>query len=220
MKTFMLFLLCSLTTGIVSAQTQKGKILLGASTNFSLLGGGSGTEYLSLGFSSIKYDNIGDDADNLISLNLFPKIGYFIMDNLAVGLDLNVAMASQKDGSDDSKYVNTMLGAGPFARYYFGSSKVRPFIELNSLFGSVQTKFEGVDLDLEYSTKLTSFGGGFGVAIPIGDKFCFDILLGYNNVTINESEDSGFISSDAKVNNIGLKLGFTALLGGGSGDTK
>lgn len=216
MKTFMLFLLCSLTLSVLSGQTQKGKVLLGASTNISLSGVGSGSEFLSLGFSSIKYKESDDDADKLISLNLSPKVGYFVVDNLAIGLDLNTSFSRQSDGASDSKFINTLIGAGPFVRYYFAPKKIIPFVEVNSLFGSIKSKyeFENED-DEEFKTKLTSFGGGVGIAIPVGDKLCFDLLLGYNNITINE-EDDGFISSDATVNSISLKLGFTVFLGGGT----
>ena len=212
MKNCILFFFITMMALTAQGQMKKGNVMIGASTNLNLLGAGTNGEYLSLGFSTVKYKDGPDETDKLLSLNLYPKVGYFIIDNLAVGLDVNIGFSSQKDGEDDSKSTNSVIGAGPFVRYYLSSGRIKPFLEVNSLFGSVKSKFEFDDEELEIKSNLRSIGGGVGIAIPVGDKFCFDGLLSYTNYALN-TDDVSLLTSDFTINSIGLKLGFTVFLG-------
>lgn len=62
-----------------------------------------------VGFNSIKSD--GDDASETY-FNISPNVGYFIMDNLAVGARLSLFSQSY-DGETESEF-----GIGPWARFY------------------------------------------------------------------------------------------------------
>lgn len=211
MKKCILFFLVTAWSFNAHAQMNKGNLLLGASSNFNIFGSGNNMEYMSIGFSTIKYDDTPDEKDKLISLNLNPKVGYFIIDNLAIGLDLNVGFSNQKS-DDGSSTNNALIGVGPFVRYYVGKKKIKPFLEANSLFSTVNSKYDFDSEETEVKSKIKSFGGGVGIAIPMGDKFCFDALLSYSNLTLKE-DVRGIDRYGLKINSIGLKLGFTVFLG-------
>lgn len=82
--------------GCANAQTDQGGWLIGASS--------------SLGYSSTSYDD--PTVNNTTNFNLEVGVGYFLIDNLAAGL--NVGYEKVKDGFDG----NTTAFFGPFVRYY------------------------------------------------------------------------------------------------------
>ena len=73
-------------------------------------------------------------ARNDTKLALTPSVGYFIMDNFAVGANLSV---------DYRKIEGTKIttwGLGPFTRYYFGNLNFRPFVHADVSFQSNKTR--------------------------------------------------------------------------------
>ncbi len=83
------------SSGILSAQTTKGKFLIGEFTNISLTGNGTQMN-MNLGWSNHKVKSDSRDSDNSnpskeFSINLTPRVAYFVIDNLAVGLDITLA---------------------------------------------------------------------------------------------------------------------------------
>jgi len=210
-----------ISIGFLSAQTGKGKILTGLSSNISL---GSGSDLMQLGYSSVKTKSDADgfeetDPATMLSFNLSPKIGYFVAENFAIGLDLNFGLLSTKDGEDEyeHKIIQSALSIGPFVRYYIPTEKVLPFFELGAAYGTGTTKFDYTDNtnleDDEYKSSVMSLRGGVGLAAPLGEKVMFDVLAGYSSMTIKDIEDNP--SNERTImGTVGLKLGFTVLLGG------
>ncbi|WP_421763039.1 hypothetical protein [Ekhidna sp.] len=82
--------------GCADAQTEKGGWLIGASTSFE--------------YASTSYDD--PTLDKTTNFNLEIVTGYFLIDNLAVGL--NYGYDKEKQGFDG----NTTTFIGPFVRYY------------------------------------------------------------------------------------------------------
>lgn len=100
------------------AQIGQGSILLGGSLAFSSTGeqtnktvaGGVTTETKTPGFSN---------------WNFSPRVGYFLSDNLAVGLDLGLGQSHVKtvtNGTAEEKVSSFNLDLGLFARYYMNIS--------------------------------------------------------------------------------------------------
>jgi hypothetical protein len=203
--------------GLLQAQMNQGNFMLGASSSLSLLSANS--DIMGLGISTYKYksDRSGfeePDADRIISFNLSPKAGYLIADNIAVGIDLNVAVSTSKEGSSDDKFSTNMLAAGPFVRYYIPASTVFPFVEAGASFGRINMKYDGGFFDGEKTkTNLLSFGGGAGIAAPLGESAMLDVMAVYNSVTTKDADNND--DNDRIVYaNIGLRLGFTVFIGG------
>jgi hypothetical protein len=91
MKKLLIILFVIFIAGSASAQINKGTVLVGASSN--------------LNFSSVKFD--GQDRFGIFELSV--KGGYFVIENLAVGLDLGYQKI------DDFSSTNF----GIFGRYYY-----------------------------------------------------------------------------------------------------
>jgi hypothetical protein len=104
MKQQLTMMICGLFLMLVCrqtwAQTEKGSWLLS----------GSGT------FQHLHYG----DHQNSITIQLFPKAGLFVTNNLAVGLmpalDMNIDENQNPDLPDFKSYT---LSIGPFIRYYY-----------------------------------------------------------------------------------------------------
>ena len=209
--------LCFVTFSRMEAQINKGKVLIGVGTSFSYYNFGS--DLLSLGFSTIKFKSnsaatLDPSVQKMTTLNLLPKFGYFITNNLALGVDICIASAASKTTSGQfvEKYTNSAMGIGPFIRYYISGSKVMPFLELQSLFGTISDKSEYGSTSTTSKTGMTSFGGGAGLAVKIGDKLTFDMLAGYNSMSTKAKEDNP--NNERMVQGtVGFKLGFTIILG-------
>jgi len=201
--------------GLLTAQSNKGNTLVGISSSLNLVG--SSTDVMTLGFSSIKQKSNASgfsepEPDKMTSFNVLPKVGYFIIDDLAIGLDLSYSLAVSKNGETNSKSTYSLFGAGPFVRYYLPAAKVLPYFELNSIFGISKSKYESDNSDNESTSSLTSLGGAVGIAAPLGDKVTFDVSLGYNSLIIKEKEDNPD-NDRTVVGTVGLKLGFTIFFG-------
>jgi hypothetical protein len=212
--TMLITVLCLIALSVTEAQVNKGRSLIGLSTSFGYINYGS--DLMSLGFSTIKYKanstaSVDPDVLKVTTLNLLPKFGYFIINNLAVGLNMYIGTSTDKPKSG-GKFNTTSFGLGPFIRYYISGSKVMPFFEISSLFGSETNKYEDPYSSSSNKNSLTSFGGGAGLAVKLGDKVTFDMMAGYNSTSEKAKENN---PNDERTvqGTIAFKLGFTVLLG-------
>ena len=212
--TILITVLCLIALSVTEAQVSKGRSLIGLSTSFGYINYGS--DLMSLGFSSIKYKanlltNVDPDVLKVTTLNLLPKFGYFFFNNLALGLNLCIGTSIDKPKSG-GKSTMTSFGLGPFIRYYISGSKVMPFFEISSLFGSETNKYEDPYSSSSNKNSLTSFGGGAGLAVKLGDKVTFDMTAGYNSTSEKAKQNN---PNDIRTvqGTIAFKLGFTVLLG-------
>jgi outer membrane protein len=191
-------------TGFLHAQTNQGNLLIGLSSDI-----------FDLGYTSSKTKSDADgseDPNKNFNINFHPKMGYFLMDNLVIGLDLSVGFSNYKSGSDEYKLNSTTLSAGPFVRYYIPTSNVLPFFELGGSLGTQNTKFELSQEVDKYKTGILSFGGGIGLAVPLGDRVMVDFLAGYRSDRYKDKEDNE--DNERRImGTIGLEVGFTFLLG-------
>ena len=110
------------------------------------------------------------------------------------------------------KDSNTTTCIGPFARYYISGKKIYPFFELGTTFGSLKNKFTYQGDTDKYTTSIVTFNGGFGVAVPLGDKVTFDAIAGYTSSTLKDKEDNE--DNDRYViGTFDIKIGFIVFLG-------
>ena len=57
-----------------------------------------------------------------------------------------------------------------------------------------------------------NYGGGIGLAVPLGERVMVDVLAGYNSTTIKDREDNA--DNERRVmGTLGLNIGFVILLG-------
>lgn len=183
-------------TSIATAQTEKGKFLIGAQS--------------SLSFSSMDKELKTDGGDHDLGTNtefeFAPQFGYFIADGLVVGAELPFTSSKQED-EDGDKYKTNSIALLPFARYYFGQTNVKPYLHAGIGYGLLS---EEDDYD-EEDYKMMVYEFGAGVAIFLNESIAVDLGLGYTSATLKPDED---YSGDPKIVTSGLafQVGFTFCL--------
>lgn len=104
------------------AQTEKGKFIVGGGLGFD-------TE-------SVK------DADNKsTSFNIMPSAGYFVADNIAVGLGLGYQWNKVEDTAEEA--TTGVFAVAPFGRWYSANGPVRFFGQLSVPMGWGNMKENG-----------------------------------------------------------------------------
>lgn len=208
--------ICFLSISMLNAQFNKGRILLGISTSsnnlYNMYSGGS-SNFFHLGFTTYKTksDNGNGDSEKIRTFNLSPRFGCFIAKNLSVGIDINISLMSMGTGNNNE--TTTLSGIGPFLRYYLPLKKVAPFAEIEGSFGSVRNKYtDYLGAKVVDKTAITSFLGAIGLAVPVGDKFAFDMMLGYVSTTLKARQNN--TNNEREIlGTFAIKVGFNLYLG-------
>jgi outer membrane protein len=192
MKKLLLIAVVVLFAISANAQTQKGKFLFSGSSKINA----------SFMTSKTEYDGQTQGDDNKITnITVESTFGYFVIDNLAIGLSTALDYAKFKVGSDETSTRTLMIG--PTVRYYFGQSNFKPFAE--GAFGLASTKMTSTgSSDNKFSG--LAFQLGLGVGYFVNDKVSIDGLIDYQGVSLNNSEDSKY---KVKSGGIILGIGFT-----------
>jgi outer membrane protein len=207
---FLITAMCFLCISMLNAQFNKGTILLGLSTSsnnlYSMYTGGS-SNFFHLGFTTMtSKSNTSSSSEKIRTFNLSPRVGYFIVKNLAAGLGINFSLLSM--GTGNNKETSTLSGIGPFIRYYLPLKKIAPFAEVEGSFGSSVYKYTS-STD---KSSISSFMGGIGFAVPIGNKFAFDVLGGYVSTTLKAKQNNLDNERDI-LGTLAIKVGFHLYLG-------
>lgn len=196
MKNVLTFVLLFGCLNATIAQTSKGQWVIGGSTSFStekIKGSGGG---------------MSASEDGPTKLNFAPQVGTFLMDNLAVGLVIDIQSESSKESSGSSTTTSTESTSlfGPFVRYYMGSGNVRFFGEGAFGFGSSKFK-EGTSTE---SYSLSGYRLSAGPAIFFGDNASLEATLGYRSVGNTQKEQGQ--TYRISYNSFGLNVGFRIYL--------
>lgn len=213
-KTFILiFIIISADTGFLSAQTTKGTFLLAEMTSIDVVGYYAQSS-LNLGWTTYKSKNdSGDESDPIkaFSINLIPRVGYFVVDNLVLGLDFDINYARSKRQDSDFIYKSTLFTTGPFIRYYIPTQRLLPFAEINYSIGSNVYKWTDEIGEGGNKNQVQQFGFGIGMGFPLGEKVSFDTLIGYQSHIVKAKENNEDNARDI-IGSIGLRLGLTIFL--------
>jgi hypothetical protein len=156
-QTGILFFVFSIALVVgVQAQTEKGDWLVGGILDLN-----TSSENTSFQFS--------------------PNAGYFVINNLAVGANLQISY--DKLGS---LKVNS-FGVGPFVRYYFTDAKIKPFFtgDMNFLNRKITT-----NIGSNTESAFNYFLGG-GAAIFINENVAIEGILGYDHTKVSDEDGSG-----------------------------
>ena len=193
------FLVLALTMGVslVSfAQVGAGKMFAGGGLGI----GSYGSKSIAGGTTT--------EGPKTLNLSISPSVGYFVSDNIAVGLAITFNNSTTKvdlgAGVGESKTVNNSFGLRPMARYYKGFSETFfAYVEGSVGFENGKTKNT-----TSGTTTETSNTSSFGINVAPGfaffptEKYAFELqfnLLGFNRFidkdptdTANRDIDSGF----------------------------
>lgn len=144
---------------IMTAVAVFGFANVNAQEDVSVYGFGEGDIFIegNVGFNSSNNKNIEEKES---SFNISPKAGYFLTEDLALGLDLTYAASKTKVAGITTADVDG-FGAGVFARYYFLDlgKRFKTYTELGAGYASAKNKAGLVD------EKLNVFGAGLDLGI-------------------------------------------------------
>jgi hypothetical protein len=168
----------------------------------------------SLGFSATTDKSKSDQAtvtnSHSTDFSLTPDVGYFIIDNLAVGGALNLSASSTKFEGSSRKNSSAIFALAPFARYYLDPGI---FFQAQVGFGSHTDKT--TDIVNNATVTRTTKGGvglwgiGVGYAYFLTDNVAIEPLLSYQSVSAKDKD------SDTKdiTSGIYFNVGFQIYLG-------
>ncbi len=182
----------AVSSALAQAQTEKGRWTVGAQVG------------------DFGYSNSNEPVKSRsFSASLSPSVGYFVAKNLAVGASLPVSYAYGSfdvTGTGRSKTDVFSVGLSPFARYYIGSAKLRPFVDASigfQQFWISSTRF-GTPETARSNSNVTNYSLGGGVAYFINNTVSLDASLNYTNGL----GGSGFRQRGSANLNIGFRLFF------------
>lgn len=174
------------------SQTDHGKILLGGQYILNF------TSYT----STFKGSNNSYELGKYRTVGISPQIGFFIFKNVPFGAEFLYSYGKTTKGSSDSH--NSSYSLIPFLRYYFGQSKIKPYVHLGAGPGWQKT----IASDFGYTTiekaKLFRYQLKGGLCAFINDHVSLDFSLGYYSTTQSLKFNSLTGSGESKVINKGL----------------
>ncbi|WP_421752393.1 outer membrane beta-barrel protein [Croceimicrobium sp.] len=214
MKKTIILSLCLLCSIGLQAQIEKGSFITGLGSQIGLLGAGNNS--LGFGTWTINYKSDHPDFDEpdpnkLLSIYLSPRLGYFIINNLAVGANVNYSY--QKEVIPDlATFRRNSYTIGPFVRYYYPLERFWPFAEVGFGFGAINenANLETADDEVTRSS-VFAFNLAAGMAFPLNEKLNLDLGLSYGRSTFKLTDDNPF-NYRSVVGGINLQLGLSIFL--------
>lgn len=218
MKRRVLFLVMSIisaSNGTAAAQTTRGRLLLEELTNIKY-GVYGMSPCTTLGWTTYRWKSdpgnaAGSEGDQQFSLDLSPRVGYFVADHLVAGLDATLSYSHFIPSVMDDRSSSTQYALGAFVRYYLTSQKVRPFAEINYSAGYGIHKCGTGNVSEESRYHMRLFGFGIGAAFPLGERVSFNTLAGYQSILTWDKEENEQ-NERSVAGTIGLKFGVSIIL--------
>ena len=207
-KFFALATLLALTLFNLQAQVEKNKLFVAGSFRIELNAGGEND----------KYGDI-EDKYSYFDFDFQPKIGYTVIDNLPIGLYMDVDYYREKAKDDNDKYKETTVSVGPFIRYYFlKDKKFKPFAEGLIGFGFYRAA-DKTEADNDWNVfdkeGYFTYRIGGGASYFFNDYIAADLFMGFNHegwTVMDESVEDR--SSDTKYlyNEFLMQIGIVVML--------
>lgn len=199
-------MMAAIALSVASVSAQKGTWYLGTTgmspfgkevTNFS---GQSFKASPFTGFSIKSFDNKTKET----SFGIAPEAGYFIHDNFAVGLGAFYTHSKTKPDGASGVILNT-FGFNPYARYYFfGSSSIRLYTQLDVRYAS--GKFNTTGAKSQYV-----FGVGIKPGISCNLSRSVALTATYGNLGYEKVKNS-YDKFGLDLDSSSLNFGFTVAL--------
>lgn len=199
-------MMAAIALSVASVSAQKGTWYLGTTgmspfgTEVTNLSGQSFKASPFTGFSFKSFDNKTKET----TLGIAPEAGYFIQDNLAVGLGAFYTHSKTKLDGAGSVALNT-FGFNPYARYYFlGSGNFRLYTQLDVRYAS--GKF-----DTAGAKSQSVFGVGIKPGVSYSLSRSIAITATYGNLgyeKVKNSYDKFGLNLDSSSLNFGFSVAF------------
>ncbi|WP_452225314.1 outer membrane beta-barrel protein [Lacinutrix chionoecetis] len=148
-----------------------------------------------------KFEGSTSDVGSTFQITATPKGGYFITDNIAAGLELEVRTSTSKIEGFDGETTSNAFAVGPFARYYFNNG-----IFAEATVGIGSSKVSSTFGDIEAS--IFALRGSAGYAFFLGDHVAIEPAINYTHQT-QKPKDSA-VDGKTILSTIFFSVGFTA----------
>lgn len=157
----------ALITFFAKGQTTKGNWIAGGSLAFTS--------------SHVKETGTGiSGSTTSTDLQFTPDAGYFFIDNLAAGINLN--LTSEHDNSQGVTSTTTLYTAGPLVRYYFNTSpRVKIFVHGDASWGAAKYTYTytGSPEQTEPTVSVSIYDGKAGAAFFLNPSVALEFTAGY-----------------------------------------
>ncbi|MEJ5104191.1 outer membrane beta-barrel protein [Chryseobacterium sp. MYb328] len=198
--------------GLSNAQMTKGDWVISGNT-------GMGFNNIA---TTVKVGGKSTDSPKVNMFSITPSVGYFVIDKLAVGIDLGYVNRTTK--YDDVKSTNSTFSVMPTATYYFtNSSKLVPFLGAGIGYGSNKEKasFSGIrngiyDPILIQDTETTTDGLAWkvkgGVTYMATSSLGINLGISYDQFSSKETIMNTEVKTN--INTFGVNVGFSYFIKG------
>lgn len=200
MKSLCLTTILILCAYISRAQTEKGGLLLGGN----------------IALNSSKIDRAGPSDSDIFTFNIDPRFSYFVIDRLAVGIQIPMNWRKSDTGgvtSESSSYL-----VGPSLRYYLSlSEKITLFPELTYAYGLTSISnlfFDNNSATLrttKYDGTLSQLKVGAGINYFLNSNIGIESVVGYSLSSYDYEVDYDSIApidNDNVQSDLFLAIGF------------
>ncbi len=183
--------------------TTKGNWIIGGSTN--------------LGFTSNKAtQKSGDfsvDGQKTTNFNVTPTVGYFAIDNLAVGLNLGYEVQKYDtpyDYNQTAKVSHTVFSVIPSVTYFIeADSKAFPYISAGAGYAAVKSKVASTQTQ---NDNFFVWGGKAGLAYFITPSIAIDLGLNYQQLSTKYEQTFSTAENKVIFKTLGASIGFNFVL--------
>ncbi len=191
--------------GLSNAQMTKGDWVISGDT-------GMGFNNVT---STVKVGSESTDGPKTNTFSVSPSVGYFVIDRLAVGIELGYMSATTKYEGMKSK--TSTFAVMPTATYYFtNSSKLVPFLGAGIGYASVKNSGEASFMGMSASTENTTDGLAWkvkgGVTYMATQSLGINLGVSYDQFSNKET----VMNTDVKTNvkTFGVNVGFSYFIKG------
>ena len=177
----------------ISAQTEQGRMLIGADSEFSYT---MDSEF-GLRVDGEEPDGYEASDTKISNISAGMRFGYFIVNNLAVGAVLNYTSDKIDVDGDDPDPVNT-TGYGAFARYYIGG--------VAFVGGSYAMQTSSTWDDLDDKPRVSTMAAEAGFSLFLSDNVAFTPSVSYGITSTKQEAYDFFAGKDIDVNQMTGRL--------------
>ncbi len=220
MKYFATIFFFLAVTMTLEAQTERGTFIGGLASRLDFNASSTNTfGGLAIGTTKLKSDNEdGDDEERFVAFNLNPRMGVFVIDNLAMGADLSWSHSRTSEDFDGDEYItnNSAITAGPFIRYYLpttigSGAKSRMYVESSGSWGQLKFRsdYNGGEDEIKYG--MVNYGAAAGISSFFGKRFALDVQVGYEYFHLKIRQDNPDNLRTVQ-NGLALNFGFSYFL--------